>query len=92
MTTWDDYKQEAKAVSEEERKHLEEIEMVADIVSAIIQYRDEMGLSQRELAKRCGIPQSSLARIETLKTVPRLDTVIKIMQPLGLKLTAVPQS
>ena len=40
-----------------------------------------------ELASICGIPQSSVARIESYKTTPNLDTLLKIMQPLGLKLT-----
>ena len=34
----------------------------------------------------CGIPQSSVARIESFQTTPNLDTLLKIMQPLGLKL------
>ena len=61
--------------------------MLVSIVSAIIEKRNELGLSQRELASICGIPQSSVARIETFKTIPNLDTVLKIMQPLGLKLS-----
>ena len=40
------------------------------------------------LAKRCGIPQSSIARIETLKAVPRLDTLVKVLQALDLTLQA----
>ena len=66
---------------------MEEIEEISVIVGAIIEQRQALGLSQRELALRCGIPQSSVARIETLKTVPNLETVLKIMQPLGLRLT-----
>ncbi|MBR6939323.1 MAG: helix-turn-helix transcriptional regulator, partial [Clostridia bacterium] len=44
-------------------------------------------LSQRDLAELCGIPQSSVARIETFKTTPNVETLIKLLQPLGLKLT-----
>lgn len=40
-----------------------------------------------DLADMCVIPQSSVARIETFKTIPKIDTLLKIMQPLGLKLT-----
>ena len=68
MRTWEDYKNHVKAVSEEERRNMEEIEEVSDIVSSIIRRRQELGISQRALAERCGIPQSSVARIETLKT------------------------
>ena len=85
MRTWEDYKNHVKAVSKEERRNMEEIEEVTDIVSSIIRRRQELGISQRALAERCGIPPS-VARIETLKTTPKLDTLIKLMQALDLKL------
>ena len=87
MRTWNDYKEHVKAIDPEGKKDIEELEALASIVSAIIEKRNELGLSQRELASICGIPQSSVARIETFKTIPNLDTVLKIMQPLGLKLS-----
>ena len=86
MRTWEDYKNHVKAVSEEERRNMEEIEEVSDIVSSIIRRRQELGISQRTLAERCGIPQSSVARIKTLKTTPKLDTLVKLLQALNLKL------
>ena len=87
MKTWNDYKNYVKSVDDSSRRQMEEIEEIAVIVGAIIEQRQALGLSQRGLALRCGIPQSSVARIETLKTVPNLETVLKIMQPLGLRLT-----
>ena len=86
MRTWEDYKNQIKNDNENSRKELEEIEELAAIVSAIIEQRNSMGLTQRDLAELCGIPQSSVARIETFKTSPNIETLIKIMQPLGLKL------
>lgn len=46
----------------------------------------ELGISRRALAAWCCIPQSSVARIETLQTIPKLDTLIKLMQALDLKI------
>ena len=86
MRTWEDYKNHVKAISEEERRNMEEIKEVSDIVSSIIRRRRELGISQRALAEQCGIPQSSVARIETLKTTPKLDTLIKLMRALDLRL------
>lgn len=86
MRTWEDYKNHVKSISEEERRNMEEIEEVSNIVSSIIRRRQELGISQRTLAERCGIPQSSISRIETLKTTPKLDTLVKLMQALNLKL------
>ncbi len=87
MRNWEDYKNHVKGIDNLSRKEIEEIEVLASIVSAIIDKRNEMGLSQRDLADLCGIPQSSVARIETFKTTPNIETLIKILQPLGLKLT-----
>jgi len=87
MKNWNDYKEHVKDIDEKSKREIEEIEELAAIVSAIVDRRSEMGLSQRDLAEICGIPQSSVARIETFKTYPNVETLIKIMQPLGLKLT-----
>lgn len=87
MKTWDDYKDHVKTVDPEAKKDMEEAENIASIVGAMIEQRNALGISQRELASLCGIPQSSVARIESFKTTPNLDTLLKIFQPLGLKLT-----
>lgn len=86
MKTWNDYKEQVKAKDPEAKKDVEEIEALAAIISAMIEKRNALGISQRELAEMCGMPQSSVARIESFQTTPNLDTVVKIMQPLGLRL------
>ena len=50
---------------------------------------EKMGLSQQDLAKLCDIPQSTIARIETFKTTPNIDTLIKITHKLGLKVAVL---
>jgi predicted transcriptional regulator len=69
------------------KKGMVEVENLSAIVGAMIEQRNSLGISQRELASMCGIPQSSVARIESYKTTPNLDTLLKIIKPLGLKLT-----
>lgn len=90
MKTWNDYKEHVKAADPEIAKDMEEIEGVSAIVSAMVEKRTAMGLSQRELAAMCGIPQSSVARIESCKTTPNLGTLLNIFQHLGLQLTVAP--
>lgn len=87
MRTWDDYKGHVKSTDPQNKRDIEQIEEIAAIISAVIQRRNALGISQRELAGICGIPQSSVARIESHKTTPNLDTLLKIMRPLGLTLT-----
>ena len=88
MRRWEDFINEAKQNSEITKNDLEEIEMLATIINAIINRRMELGISQRDLAEKCGLPQSSIARIEDCIVQPKIGTLIKIMIPLGLELTA----
>lgn len=87
MKTWNDYKEHVKAVDPVIAKDMEETEEIAVIVTAMVEQRNALGLSQRDLAAMCGIPQSSVARIESCKTTPNLGTLLNIFQHLGLTLT-----
>lgn len=87
MRTWNDYKEHVKAVDPVAANDIDDVESIAAIVGALIEKRNSLGISQRELASLCGMPQSSVARIESYKTTPNLDTLLKLMHPLGLTLT-----
>ena len=49
--------------------------------------REELGMSRRELAERCGISESSVARIESFETSSKIDTLLRILWSLGLGLS-----
>lgn len=87
MKTWNDYKEHIKNAYPQSKNDIEEMEELSAIAGAIIRQRNSLGLTQRALAELCGIPQSSVAGIETFKTIPNLETLLKILQPPGLKLT-----
>ena len=53
----------------------------------MVDQRNKLGLTQRDLAVICGIPQSSVARIESCKTTPNIGTLLNIFKHLGLTLT-----
>ena len=89
MKTWYDYKEHVKKIDPASGRDLAEIEEQAKIISAVIEQRNALGLSQRDLAEICGIPQSSVARIESFQTTPNLATLLKILRALGLKLAVV---
>lgn len=90
MATWKDYKTHVRETNPEIRKDLVEIEAISQIVGAMIKRRHELELSQRELADLCGLPHSSVARIESGKSTPNLTTLLKIIRELGLSLVAEP--
>ena len=83
---WNEYKDHVKKTDPVGKELLAEAEAEAKIISEIIKQRNALGLSQRDLASLCGIPQSSVARIESSKTTPKLSTIIKICNQLGLTL------
>ena len=51
--------------------------------------RRSAGLTQRELAARSGVPQPTIARIESGKQMPRADTLDKLLKACGWELDMV---
>ena len=91
MKTWKDYKDHVRKTDPQVGKDIDEAEIVSEIVGAMIERRHTMKLSQRDLAAPCGIPHSSVARIESGKTIPNLSTLLKIFRELELRLTIEPK-
>ena len=85
MKTWNEYKEYVKKI--DSNNDIEEVEQMACIISTMTNRRKELGLSQIDLASKCGVPQSSIARIESYKTIPNLSTLLNIYNHLGLSLT-----
>lgn len=53
---------------------------------AIVQARKEEGLTQKDLAERCGMKASNLSRIENGNGNPSLATLSRVAAGLGKKL------
>lgn len=70
----------------EEEEYFELQEQISDIIIAIIGRRIDLKMSQRDLAQKCGIKQPMIARIERMDATPRIDTLIKICNSLGLRI------
>lgn len=87
MITFDEYVNDRSKVTEEE---YQKVQFEVELIGKIIEAREAMGYSQRELAELTGIKQPAIARIEKNKTSPGIDTVIKMLLPLGYKLSIVP--
>lgn len=47
--------------------------------------REELGISQKELAEKCGIAQSTLCDIEQGRNKPSLPVAVKIANVLNIK-------
>lgn len=48
--------------------------------------RRRAGLSQRELARRAGVPQPTISRIERGIVSPSADTLMRLLRDLGMEL------
>ncbi|MCQ2086773.1 MAG: helix-turn-helix domain-containing protein [Bacilli bacterium] len=55
-----------------------------DLLQKIIKKRKELGVSQQKLADMISLPQSTIARIEAEIVSPRLETIILIVNALGI--------
>ena len=58
----------------------------AQIADKVTEQRVRTGLSQRELAERCGTTQSAIARLERGGRPPRIDTLLRIAEALDCEL------
>ena len=87
VTTFSEYMADETRVAPAER---EKINFEIELIGKMIEIREEKELSQRALAELCGLKQPAIARIESLKTTPRIDTLLKILTPLGYTLAIVP--
>lgn len=56
------------------------------LIDKLIIIRKNKGISQEMLAKMTNITRCTLARIETKKNIPKIDTFFKIVKALDCKL------
>lgn len=60
------------------------------LIGELIKARQEKGISQKKLEELSGVKQPVIARMEKGTTIPQLDTILKVLAPLGKTLAVVP--
>lgn len=58
-------------------------ERCSAIIDALIELRHVRGMTQQALADAASMSQSVIARFEKKKSIPQLDTLLKIAEALG---------
>lgn len=53
------------------------------LISEMVKARHEHGISQKRLEELSGVSQPVIARIEKGTSVPNLNTILKLLAPLG---------
>jgi DNA-binding phage protein len=83
-SNWEDVRKEL-FTSEE----IAESDLRVAIIGELVKARREKGLSQKKLEELSGVSQPVIARMERGNN-PQLDTVLKVLAPLGKTLSVVP--
>ncbi len=60
------------------------------IIDRIIELRKNQKMTQKDLAKAACLMQPAVARLENKTAVPKLDTLLKVLEPLGQTIEIVP--
>jgi transcriptional regulator with XRE-family HTH domain len=83
--TWKDYRQTLNLTPEED----EIINLEKSLINAVVEAREQSGLTQKQLSELCGIKQPVIARLESAAHSPQINSMIRILKPLGYTLAVV---
>jgi len=86
MSNWKDVRKELSITPGEENI----IELEKDLLRTMVSIREEQGLSQADLATKCNVKQPVIARMEKAIHSPQINSLLKVLVPLGYKLQIVP--
>ncbi len=88
MPAWKELRKELNITSDDERV----IALEKELIRSLVAIREDQGLSQAQLAKQCNVKQPVIARIEKAAHSPQLNSLLKILAPMGYTLQIVPIS
>ena len=83
--SWEDVRTELYTPEEISESNLR-VALIGDLIKA----RQEQGISQKRLEELSGVKQPVIARMEAGVTSPQIDTILKVLAPLGKTLAVVP--
>ena len=83
--SWEDVERELFTPEE-----IAESTLKVSLIGELIKTRQEQGISQKKLEELSGVKQPVIARMEKGYTSPQIDTLLKVLAPLGKTLAIVP--
>ena len=83
--SWEDVERELFTPEE-----IAESKLKVSLIGELIKTRQEQGISQKKLEELSGVKQPVIARMEKGYTSPQIDTLLKVLAPLGKTLAIAP--
>lgn len=83
--SWEDFEKDIYTADE-----IRESDLRVSLISEFIRARDELGISQKKLEELSGVKQPIIARMEKGCSNPQIETVLKLLAPMGKTLAIVP--
>ena len=65
------------------KEEIAESNLRVAVIGELIKAREEKGISQKKLEELSGVKQPVIARMEKGTTSPQLETVLKVLAPMG---------
>jgi len=84
-TNWENFKKSLNLTPEEEAM----IKLEESLIRAVVEAREQSGLTQKQLSELCGVKQPVIARLESAAHSPQINSMIRILKPLGYTLAVV---
>ena len=85
MKTFDELLAEEQLADPSFRAEWQRLAPAREFAVALLRYRAEHKLSQRGLAKRLGVSQPRVVKLESGEHNPEVDTIIKAVRRLGIE-------
>lgn len=70
-------------VTNEERKLIEQEKKYYEVVVALRKKREELGMSQEELAKKANMPRTTITKVESGNRNATLRTLMSLAEAMG---------
>lgn len=83
--SWDEVEKELFTPEE-----IAESELRVSIILALLDARQEKGITRKELEHMTGVKRPVIAGMESVFSKPRINTILKLLAPLGKTLAVVP--
>lgn len=83
--SWENFEKDVYTADE-----IRESDLRVSLISEFIRARDELGISQKKLEELSGVKQPIIARMEKGYSNPQIETVLKLLAPMGKTLAIVP--